>query len=75
MRDVCSCKGEPAPTLALDKLERPEEALEPVKGDLVVGIEVGSVIGERPDKFMLSWPSGLEVGAMISEMLSVPASM
>ncbi len=64
--EACSCRGEPAPTLAPDKPASADEGLAPPKGDFVVGIDEGSVIGFSPDRFMLSWLSGLVVGTMMN---------
>lgn len=51
-RDAWSCKGEPAPILALDKPPRPAVVgLLPVKGDFEGGIDEGSVTGAIEDKF------------------------
>ena len=65
-REACSWRGEPAPTLALDKPARPDEDLAPPNGDFVAGTETGSVRGGSPERLMLSWPSGRAVGAMAS---------
>jgi hypothetical protein len=71
-REACSCRGEPAPTRALDRPASPEEDLAPPKGDLLVGIEGGSVMGLSPDKLMLRGPSGLaEGGAMVSAQTAI----
>jgi hypothetical protein len=51
-RDVCSCNGEPAPILALDKLVSPAAVdLLPVKGDLEEGMVEGSAAGAIEERF------------------------
>jgi hypothetical protein len=63
-REACSWRGEPAPPLEPDKPANPDEDLAPPKGDLVVGIEGGSVIGVSAERFILSCTSALVVGAI-----------
>ena len=65
-REVCSCEGEPAPILALDKLPRPTDVgLLPVKGDLEEGIVEGSEMGAIEERFRCSWLSGRGVGPIV----------
>ena len=52
--EPCSCRGEPAPTLAFDRPVNADDDLVAPKGDFVVGIEEGSVIVLKPDRLILS---------------------
>ena len=65
-RCPCSCKGEPAPTLAPDKLLSPDaDGLGPVKGDFEVGMEEGSVRGAMEERLWFSCSSFRGVGALV----------
>lgn len=66
-REVCSCRGEPAPILAPERLASPEGVpLPPENGDLLEGMDEGSAMGGREERFRFSCWSGLVVGAMMA---------
>lgn len=54
-REVCSCRGEPAPILALDRLASPDGVpFPPEKGDLLEGMDDGSGMGGKEDRLRFS---------------------
>ena len=60
-----SCKGDPAPSLALPEFDMPPfSVLGPLNGEVVAPVAWKSSVGETPDKFRLSLPSGREAGAI-----------